>query len=426
MSKSLNLFVPALGGTALALGVAYGLTSRDYGADTIESLQVQVEQARATAADAVNTARENDAEIDRLLAQAEDLQAVAASGGGLTEPVPALDAAFNLGREALPEEIAAWDVDVLPDGRGLPEGSGDVWTGEEVFVAKCASCHGDFAEGAGNWPVLAGGFGTLADEDPVKTIGSYWPYLSTSWDYINRSMPFGDAGSLTADETYAIVAYLLYSNDLVDDDFELSHENFLDVEMPNADGFVVDDRSEREYTQWRAEPCMSDCKDTVEITMRASVVDVTPDVGMDDDAVEGDAMEDEAAVHSGDDMPTEAVAETDSNVVQASADPALIDAGEGAFRQCSACHQVGANAANRSGPQLNGILGRTIGSVDGFRYSSVLSDAGATGEVWTADALAAFLTDPRGARPGTKMAFRGVRNEDDIAAIIAYIESLGE
>ena len=91
-----------------------------------------------------------------------------------------------------------------------------------MFVDRCASCHGEFAEGADNWPVLAGGFDTLADEDPVKTVGSYWPHLSTAWDYISRSMPFGEAGTLTADETYAIVAYILYSNDLVDDDFELS------------------------------------------------------------------------------------------------------------------------------------------------------------------------------------------------------------
>lgn len=419
MSKSLNLFVPALGGTALALGVAYGVTSRDYGAQAIESLEIQVEQARASAESAVAQAKANDAEIDRLMAEREELQAIAASGGGLTQPVPASDAMFDLGRVALPEEIAAWDVDVLPDGRGLPAGSGDVWTGEEVFVDRCASCHGDFAEGAGNWPVLAGGIGTLADEDPVKTIGSYWPHLSTAWDYISRSMPFGEAGSLTADETYAIVAYLLYSNDLVDDDFILSQDNFTDVVLPNADGFVIDDRADREYVQWRAEPCMSDCKDSVEITMRASVVDVTPDDGMDDAADEGMSVD-----PSGDD---EAAVETsqDSDVVQAGADPALIEAGQGAFRQCSSCHEVGAGATNRTGPHLNGLMGRTLGSIDGFRYSNTFKDANAAGDAWSEENLRAFLIDPRGAMPGTKMAFRGVRNESDIEALIAYIESIG-
>ncbi|MEN8918078.1 MAG: cytochrome c, partial [Octadecabacter sp.] len=272
MSKSLNLFLPALGGTALLLGGAYGFMSRDYGAKTIESLEIRVEQSTASAASAVESARAAEAEIERLAAERDELQVIAAAGGGLTQPAPVAEAVYGLGREALPEEIAAWDVDVLPDGRGLPVGSGDVWTGEEIFVAQCASCHGDFAEGSGNWPVLAGGFGTLADEDPVKTIGSYWPYLSTSWDYINRSMPFGAAGTLSADDTYAIVAYILYSNDLIDDDFVLSNETFMDVEMPNADGFVLDDRADSEYTVWRTEPCMADCKDSVEITMHASVV----------------------------------------------------------------------------------------------------------------------------------------------------------
>src|SRR6056297_1345017 len=184
---------------------------------------------------------------------------------------------YNLGRMALPEEIAAWDLDVTPDGTGLPEGSGDVLTGEEVFIEQCAVCHGDFAEGRGNWPKLAGGDGTLADKDPLKTVGSYWPYLSTVWDYVHRSMPFGSAGTLTDDEVYAITAYILYSNDLVDDDFTLSRETFFDVEMPNADGFIVDDRPATEYPVWTGEPCMTDCKDGLEITMRAAVLDVTPE-----------------------------------------------------------------------------------------------------------------------------------------------------
>ena len=113
---------------------------------------------------------------------------------------PAIADTFGLGRAALPEEIAAWDKDVRPDGTGLPAGSGDVLTGEEVFADQCAVCHGDFAEGVDNWPKLAGGADTLADDDPLKTVGSYWPYLSTTWDYVNRSMPFGNAQSLKADE----------------------------------------------------------------------------------------------------------------------------------------------------------------------------------------------------------------------------------
>ena len=170
---------------------------------------------------------------------------------------PVFAETLGLGRPALPEEISAWDVDVLPDGRGLPEGRGNVLDGEEIFAEGCASCHGDFAEGVDNWPVLAGGFDTLADKDPVKTVGSYWPHLSTVWDYVHRSMPFGSAQTLSDDDVYAIVAYILYSNDMVDEEFELSHENFADVPMHNADGFILDDRTEAEYSNWRAEPCMS-------------------------------------------------------------------------------------------------------------------------------------------------------------------------
>lgn len=208
-----------------------------------------------------------------------------------TDAAAAAAQSLGLGRVALPEEVAAWNKDVLPDGTGLPEGSGDVATGEAVYLENCASCHGDFAEGLDNWPSLAGGIGTLADRDPEKTVGSYFPYLSTVWDYIHRSMPFGNAQILTPDDTYAIVAYLLYSNDLVEEDFVLSKDNFLEVEMPNADGFIEDDRAKVEYPKFAAEQaCMENCKDTVEITMRASVLDVTPG-GADD----GEEQVEEAA-----------------------------------------------------------------------------------------------------------------------------------
>jgi cytochrome c2 len=213
--------------------------------------------------------------------EATEVAAAPAVAAAMHEPDH--DGAFGLGRKAVEEEITAWDVNVMPDGTGLPAGSGDVFTGEELFAEHCAACHGDFAEGVGNWPKLAGGWDTLDHEDPLKTVGSYWPYLSTTWDYVNRSMPFGNAQIFEPDEVYAIVAYILYSNDLVDDEFVLSNETFLDVDMPNADGFIVDDRAETEYPVFTAEnACMSDCKDSVEITMRARVLDVTPDAGDDE------------------------------------------------------------------------------------------------------------------------------------------------
>lgn len=195
---------------------------------------------------------------------------------GLLTAATATAQAEDLGRPATAEEIAAWDIDVRPDGKGLPAGQGSVAEGEEIFAEQCASCHGDFAEGVDRWPVLAGGQGTLKADRPVKTIGSYWPYLSTVWDYVNRAMPFGNAQSLTPDQVYAITAYLLYANDLVDDSFVLTRENFLDVRLPNEANFIEDARPDTP-TLAAGEPCMSNCKTDVKVIMRARVLDVTPD-----------------------------------------------------------------------------------------------------------------------------------------------------
>src|SRR6056297_916883 len=328
---------------------------------------------------------------------------------------------YNLGRMALPEEIAAWDVDVRPDATGLPEGSGDVLTGEEVFVQKCAVCHGDFAEGRGNWPKLAGGDGTLADKDPLKTVGSYWPYLSTVWDYVHRSMPFGNAQTLTDDEVYAITAYILYSNYLVDDDFVLSHENFLEVEMPNADGFIIDDREEAEAHFWTAEPCMENCKDNVEITMRAAVLDVTPEEESTEVEATADteAEQEAAAVAAG----AQKGEVEEAGTAPAALDMALVEDGEKVFRKCKACHQVGEGAQNRTGPQLNGVMGRELGALEDFRYSKTMEEMGEDGIVWGEENMAEYLTKPRDYVKGTRMSFAGLRSEEDIAAVTEYLKS---
>lgn len=202
--------------------------------------------------------------------------AVSAASADADAPTPG---GFNLGRPATPDEIAAWDIDVRPDGVGLPEGKGTVAQGETIYVERCAACHGDFGEGIDRWPVLAGGQDTLTADRPVKTIGSYWPYLSTVYDYVRRAMPFGDARSLSDDEVYAITAYLLYLNDVVTDEgFELSKESFTSVHLPNEENFLMDDRAEEAHYASRDEPCMSDCKPgAAEIVMHARVLDVTPD-----------------------------------------------------------------------------------------------------------------------------------------------------
>ncbi|GAA6187552.1 c-type cytochrome [Litorivita sp. NS0012-18] len=340
------------------------------------------------------------------------LKSLAAAALGVAATVSAAQAGpLGLGRAATPEEVAAWNIDVRPDGVGLPVGSGNVEDGEVLFADNCASCHGDFAEGRDNWPKLAGGVDTLDHEDPLKTVGSYWPYLSTTWDYVNRSMPFGNAQSLSADEVYAIVAYILYSNDMVEDDFVLSNETFLDVEMRNADGFIVDDRPQTEYAKWTGAPCMENCKTEVKITMEATVLDVTPE-------------EEEGAAPVAE--PAKSEPATPAPVQEAALDPELVADGEKVFKKCKACHQVGEGAQNKTGPILNDIAGQTIGSVEGYKYSKTFKGLAAEGAVWDDAALAAFLAKPKAFAPKTKMSFAGLKKESDIAAMIAYLKSLSQ
>ncbi|WP_284178109.1 cytochrome c [Rhabdaerophilum sp. SD176] len=192
---------------------------------------------------------------------------------------PALAGKVGLGREALPEEIAAWDIDVRPDGAGLPPGKGSVKDGEQLYLQQCATCHGEFGEGAGRWPVLVGGQGTLKSEGPEKTIGSFWPYASTTFDYIKRAMPYGNARSLSDDDVYAITAFLLNQNGIVKDDFVLSKENFSKVKLPNEQAFYHDDREKAERHFWQKDPCMKNCKADAKVTGRARMVDVTPEDG---------------------------------------------------------------------------------------------------------------------------------------------------
>ena len=186
---------------------------------------------------------------------------------------------LGLGRAALPGEIMAWDIDVRPDGMGLPKGRGTVAQGDELFQVQCASCHGEFGQGNGRWPVLAGGVGSLKADRPEKTIGSFWPDLSTVFDYVRRAMPYGNAQTLTADETYALTAYLLFLNDIVkNESFELNETNFTSVKLPNASTFYDDDREKTEKHFWGKEPCMKNCKTTEpKVTGRAMMLNVTPD-----------------------------------------------------------------------------------------------------------------------------------------------------
>ena len=255
------------------------------------------------AAEASTTTPEQKAEADKAPAPKADVPSPAVkepgAGEAPAEVVPAAPSELapmgeggmklGLGRVATEEEIAAWDIDVRPDGLGLPEGSGTASQGMAIYDENCASCHGDFGEAIGRWPVLAGGQGTLQNDRPEKTIGSYWPYLSTVYDYVKRAMPFGNARSLSDDDVYALTAYLLYLNDIVDDEqFELSKENFSSIHLPNEQNFVDDGRAQEPHYAAKAEPCMSDCKPgKAEITMHAAVLDVTPENSENDDAPAG-------------------------------------------------------------------------------------------------------------------------------------------
>lgn len=210
--------------------------------------------------------------------------------------------AFKYGRTPTAKEIAAWDIDVMPDGTGLPEGKGSVEEGDALYADKCAMCHGDFGMGGKGYPVLSGGQGTLknqlihpekGDEPPIRTIGSYWPYASTLFWYIQSAMPFPNPKSLSNDETYALVAYLLSVNDIqidgkdLDDDYVLDRAKFLKIKMPNADGFypnVDGGVGTKEARKFLSNPenyakgtrCMKNCSDAPVVHIAYELKDFHP------------------------------------------------------------------------------------------------------------------------------------------------------
>ena len=147
----------------------------------------------------------------------------------------------NIGRAPTHEEIEAWSISIGPDGKGLPPGSGNAKQGAPIFIAKCAVCHGISAEGGKIGPQLAAdkaAYKTLTTLKPVRVVGDYWPYATMVWDYINRAMPRGQAGTLTADEVYALTAFILYKSNIIDDDDKLDAKSLPKVKMPNRDGFI--------------------------------------------------------------------------------------------------------------------------------------------------------------------------------------------
>jgi cytochrome c len=174
---------------------------------------------------------------------------------------------FGYGTAATQAQIAGWDIDVRgEDGAGLPPGKGTVNRGADVYAEQCAACHGTFGEGEGRFPKLVGGAGSLRDDRPEPTVGSYWPFAPTVWDYINRAMQMPAPHTLSADDVYALTAYILNLNDLVPPEFVADRNSLPKVKMRNRDSFIWTDP--RPDTAARA--CMNGCADTGDVRMSST------------------------------------------------------------------------------------------------------------------------------------------------------------
>jgi len=163
----------------------------------------------------------------------------AAASALLVLSSPALAEGPGLGRVATPDEIASWDISIGPDGAGLPPSRGTPKQGETVYAEKCVACHGEKGAGKPN-DQLVGGRGSLSgDQVPVKTVGSFWPYATTLFDYIRRAMPLNAPKSLSDDEVYAVSAYILRLNGIIGEADAIDAQILPQVQMPNRDGFIV-------------------------------------------------------------------------------------------------------------------------------------------------------------------------------------------
>ncbi len=179
---------------------------------------------------------------------------------------------FGYGATPSPAQISGWAIAARPDGQGLPPGRGDVDKGADVYAAQCAACHGTFGEGEARYPKLTGG--SLGGDRPEPTVGTYWPFATTLFDYINRAMPFPSPHQLSADDVYAITAYILNVNNIVDNNFVADRDSLPKVKMPNRDRFIWQDP--RPDTS--SKECMTNCVDPklVKIESTAEGKDLTP------------------------------------------------------------------------------------------------------------------------------------------------------
>jgi mono/diheme cytochrome c family protein len=160
---------------------------------------------------------------------------------GSERAVLAQSPTYGLGRAARPEEVQAIDIDVMPNGAGLPAGTGTASAGKQIYATRCVTCHGATGR-EGPQDILVGGQGTLASDKPLKTVGSYWPHATTLFDYVRRAMPFDHPGTLPVNDIYSVTAYVLFLNAIVGEHDVIDQKTLATVKMPNRDGFVSDPR----------------------------------------------------------------------------------------------------------------------------------------------------------------------------------------
>lgn len=310
---------------------------------------------------------------------------------------------YGFGRVPTPSEVAGWDIDVRPDGHGIKKGKGKVLDGQAIYDAKCASCHGTFGE-SNNYMVLAGGVGkddlktgraASLMKGEVRTVGNKLATVTTLWDYINRAMPWTAPQSLTVDEVYAVTAYVLFLNEIVPEDFELSDQNLLKVQMPNRNGMTT----AHGMLNTKGKPdvqgtlCMKDCLKEVKITSEL------PEFARN---AHGNLAEQKRPLG-----PMRGIDTTRYDPKAAAAKPVAVAAVASAGpnpqdllkrQACTACH-----AANNRivGPSFSEIVGKHGARADAASYLAEKIKAGGVG-VWG--------QIPMPAQPGLK---------DDEAAVLA-------
>ena len=249
----------------------------------------------------------------------------------IAQPKKADPVRYGFGKPATREEIAAWDIDVRPDGTGLPPGRGTVEQGQRVYDEKCASCHGTFGESTDYMP-LAGGVGTLGSDQPIRTTGSKLNHATTLWDYINRAMPFANPKTLSPDEVYALTAYVLHLNDIVPASTSLDRESIVTLRMPNREGFTVDHGlgSAAGKPDTRNVACMRDCQREVRLSSQM------PDYARGD---HGNLAEQTRAIgHAQATKPADRPAPVVANASKSAGTPARGDLAKSAG--CTACHGI--------------------------------------------------------------------------------------